>query len=289
MISATANLIGTITATAVIFSTQVGSCLPATAVIKDSAGTTIDTESIPSGATEDITITDSTVNVNKSNGVLISAVTVLAENTASYSVADSVAVLKNSANTTLLTENIRATETENIIAPNATAVLKNTLGTTLSTTNIPSGVSQDITAPNATVTFQNTDSDPIGLPLTAPSGASTPYTIANVAWTDSDGSAESTPYSDAIVCTPQVKSLFSKWTWEIGDDNTSIITVDADSAGTYTSETTDGASGTITYSKNGGAYAAFSNPTTYAIGDTIIVKRTITTALGWAKITGTYV
>lgn len=140
MITATARLLGTITATAVIFSTQTGSCAAATAVIKDSAGTTLQTESIPSGVSEDITISDSTVNVNKSNGALISAVAVKAENTASYNVSDSVAVLKDTLGNTLLTENIRATETENIIAPDATINVNGNLFSVVesgATLNIP--------------------------------------------------------------------------------------------------------------------------------------------------------
>lgn len=145
-----------------------------------------------------------------------------------------------------------------VTAPDATAVVKNSLNTTLATEAIPSGVSENIA-------------------------------LSDVNNVDSDGSVVPTPAGVVFTCTPQVKSLFSKFTWESGDDTTSTVTIDADSAGTYTSSTTDGASGTITYSKNGGAYAAFVNPTTYANGDTLVVKRTVTTALGWVKITGTYV
>ena len=170
----------------------------------------------------------------------------------------------------------------------ATAVLKDTANNTILTEPIPSGTTENITAPDGTINLVNTDGDPISTQIVR-SNQTKSVTLANVAWTDSDGSAESTPYTDAVVCTPQVKSLFSKFTWESGDDTTSLVTIDADSAGTYTSETTDGASGTITYSKNGGAYAAFSNPTTYANGDTLAVKRTVTTSLGWVKISGTYV
>lgn len=145
-----------------------------------------------------------------------------------------------------------------VTAPDATAVVKNSLNTTLATEAIPSGVSENIA-------------------------------LSDVNNVNSDGVVTPTPAGVAFTCTPQVKSLFSKFTWESGDDTSSTITIDADSAGTYTSQTTDGSSGSITYSKNGAAYAAFVNPTTYANGDTLAVKRTVTTALGWAKISGTYV
>jgi len=289
MITATARLLGTITATAVIFSTQTGSCAAATAVIKDSAGLVLQTESIPSGASEDITISDSTVNVNKSNGALISAVAVKAENTASYNVSDSVAVLKDTAGSTLLTENIRATESENITAPDGGYVVQNSLGQTQSSGFVRSGaVAFGIPAEDATAVVKNSANTTLATEV-IPSYVTENIVLPDVNNVNSDGVVTPTPAGVAFTCTPQVKSLFSKFTWESGDDTTSTVTIDADSAGTYTSETTDGASGTITYSKNGGAYAAFVNPTTYANGDTLAIKRTITTALGWTKITGTYV
>jgi len=54
---------------------------------------------------------------------------------------------------------------------------------------------------DGTVNITNTDSDPIAS-VTVASGGVEQYVIPNVSWTDSDGSAESTPYGDAIVCTP---------------------------------------------------------------------------------------
>jgi hypothetical protein len=53
---------------------------------------------------------------------------------------------------------------------------------------------------DGTVNITNTDADPIAS-VTVGSGDTETYVIPNVDWTDSDGSAESTPYGDAIVCT----------------------------------------------------------------------------------------
>ncbi len=58
-----------------------------------------------------------------------------------------------------------------------------------------------VTCADGTVNITNTDADPIAS-VTVTSGGVEPYVIPNVSWTDSDGSAESTPYGDAIVCTP---------------------------------------------------------------------------------------
>lgn len=57
-----------------------------------------------------------------------------------------------------------------------------------------------VTCLDGTVNITNTDADPIAS-VTVASGGVEPYVIPNVAWTDSDGSAESTPYGNAIVCT----------------------------------------------------------------------------------------
>ncbi len=64
-----------------------------------------------------------------------------------------------------------------------------------------SKVGADWVVPDGSVPVTNTAATPITT-IAVPSGDSVPYVIPNVAWTDSDGSAESTPYGDAIVCTP---------------------------------------------------------------------------------------
>ncbi|MFZ1693794.1 MAG: hypothetical protein WAT74_11395, partial [Flavobacteriales bacterium] len=66
--------------------------------------------------------------------------------------------------------------------------------------------------------------------------------------------------------------------------NSVFLTVRADFADTYTVTANDGSSGTITFSKNGGAFAAFSSPLVLANGDTIEVRRTTTSAAGWVTI-----
>lgn len=242
MIIATAVLRGTITATAVIFATQTGSCASATVNVN---GNLFDT--VASGGTLDVPVKNTH---NEVVGSIVGGEVIAPD--AGY-------IIQNSLGQTQSSGFIRSGAVNfGLPALDATAVVKNSANTTLATEAIPSDVSENIV-------------------------------LADVNNVDSDGSVVPTPAGVAFACTPQVKSLFSKFTWESGDDTTSTVTIDADSAGTYTSETTDGGSGTITYSKNGGAYAAFSNPTTYANGDTLAVKRTVTTSLGWTKISGTYV
>lgn len=103
-----------------------------------------------------------------------------------------------------------------------------------------------------------------------------------------NGSIVSVESGGSYDCTPQIKSLFLKSIFETGDDEMESITIDADNAGTYTSISDDGASGTITLNINGAGYGSFVNPTALAIGDTLLIKRTTTTGDGWVKLTGTY-
>lgn len=95
---------------------------------------------------------------------------------------------------------------------NATAVLKNTAGTTISTTSIASGASQDITAPDATAVLKNS----LNVTITTeaiPSNVTENIPVADVSWTDSDGTPQSTPYGNAIVCTPSTppSGVLLKW------------------------------------------------------------------------------
>jgi hypothetical protein len=104
-----------------------------------------------------------------------------------------------------------------------------------------------------------------------------------------DGSPVGSWNGSAWIVPPCAKDVFIKFGFQSGDDETGALTIDADNAGTFTSTSDDGSSGTITYNVNGGGFAAFVNPTLLGIGDTIAAKRTVTTGEGFAKISGTYV
>ena len=91
-----------------------------------------------------------------------------------------------------------------------------------------SKVGADWVVPDGSVPVTNTAATPITT-IAVPSGNSVPYVIPNVAWTDSDGSAESTPYGDAIVCTlaptiPLLAVTVSDDTPNVGDTITITAT-----------------------------------------------------------------
>lgn len=197
--------------------------------------------------------------------------------------------------TDITVENSASTEVGSKVGSNwrvgdSTAVVKNSAGTTIATESIPAEVSENITIADTTATAKNSANTTIGT-ATQIAGVATTVTVADITKTDSDGTTSSVPAGVNVTCTPQVKSLTAYFNIHAVSTTSDLITVDANNllAGTYTATANDGSSGTITFSINGGAYAAFSNPTTLALGDTIRIQRTVTTADGWVTLTGTYV
>lgn len=119
MITATANLGSTITATARLMSEQVGSCLPATVHNSNNSYST----TVASGG--DLPLPDNAIE------------------------------LEDSAGNTLSTTNVPATNSQTIVAPNGVAVLKDSGGVTLSNNPVRSGQTLNITAPDGSVANSN--------------------------------------------------------------------------------------------------------------------------------------
>ncbi len=203
-----------------------------------------------------------------------------------------------------------------LTAPDATYDLKDADGNTLSSGSIPSQVNAVVTAPSATVlrdgspygnvlsggsidvesdcptplnsTVQLKDS--VGVDIGAP--IAVPYNSTNYPVTAPDGTVTIKNFGGTTLGTQAVKSngaidyvapIPLKFGWAAGDGDTLTWTVTADEAGTYGTYTPTGTNGTITYSKNGGGYAALSGSITLAVSDTITVRRTTTTSEGSVK------
>jgi hypothetical protein len=75
-----------------------------------------------------------------------------------------------------------------------------------------------------------------------------------------------------------IRLQFQAFTDEIRFD------IDASTAGTYVTASDDGSSGTVTWSINGGAFAAWPGATALVNGDYIRARRTTLGAIGWAQI-----
>jgi hypothetical protein len=224
--------------------------------------------SVASGGTEDIAVVDA---FGTPVGSLVSGNWVV-----TASCPNATAVLKDSAGTTISTTSIASGASSNITAPDASAVLKNTLNTTLSTTSILSNGSSNITAPDSTITINSASFSPY------PSGAT-----SNILVKDGTGTQVGSKVGSEWIVPTNDKTLIFEFNFQISTTDI-IATVTADMAGTFTATTNDGSSGTITFSKNGGSFVAFSSPLVLATTDTLAVKRTTSTALGWVKINGTY-
>ena len=82
------------------------------------------------------------------------------------------------------------------------------------------------------------------------------------------------------------KDVFIKGIFAASESQLQSLTIDADNAGTYTTLTQDGGSGTITFEINS---TPATLPFTLLVSDVLDVFRTTSTSLGHYKITGTYV
>ena len=231
-------------------------CEDGTVVVKDSAGDILYTVPVESGGTVDQQINDSYVAVKDSSGATLHTVGVKAENTASQTVSDSAIQLKDSAGTNIgAATNVKAETSANVTAPDSSAVLKDTAGATLSTTAIKSNASANITAPDGTVQPKNQGGSNLGSTFTVKSGETKNATIP----------------------------IPLKFVLSTGSTSSVLFTVTTDEAGTYTTYTNDGASGTWTYSKNGGSFTSLTGTIVLATSDTIQVKRTVITAQGYSR------
>ena len=108
----------------------------------------------------------------------------------------------------------------------------------------------------------------------------------NVIKRNIDGDFAMLPTEQSTTKLIEDKSIILVFSFDSGEGETTLITIDSNSEASYSATTNDGSSGTITFSKNGGAYASFTSPLNLAIGDTIQVKRTTTTAIGNVNLSG---
>lgn len=152
--------------------------------------------------------------------------------------------------------------------------------------SIASGANANITAPDGTFQRQDSAGANIGTPIAVRSNQS------GVVATCPDATAVVKNLNGTTLITEAIPSNASeniiapiplKFAWAAGDADTYTWTVTDDEAGTYATYTQDGGSGTLTYSKNGGAFAALSGSIALAVSDTIVVRRTTSTSNGWIK------
>jgi len=183
-----------------------GPCDPATAVVKNSAGTVLETESIPSGDSADIFIADAALTLvntasqtigthnapsgvasnvpvpdtmvqlqDADDGIIGTLIAVPSGYEAKVEVPDATAVLKNSSDTTLSSVTIHPGDSVDVIAPDADYVLRDTAGVDISSGSIPSGDSDVIIAPDGTV--YSTDASVLIMAVKSNSVANLPESV----------------------------------------------------------------------------------------------------------------
>jgi hypothetical protein len=168
------------------------------------------------------------------------------------------------------------------VVPDGSVPVTNTAATPITTIAVPSGNPVPYQIPNTPYTLKNSANQPQGSgSLVSVTGGDVP--IANVAWTDSDGSAESTPYGQGITCTPQVQSLTIRVQVALAAD-AFTFTATANEAGSITSVNAGGLSAFV-LSKNASPVTA---PFTIANGDVISAAFTAAGAATTVILTGTY-
>lgn len=143
-----------------------------------------------------------------------------------------------------------------------------------------------VTAPDGSFQRKDSAGANIGSPIAVKSNET------GVVATCPDGTVTIKNFGGTTLGTQAVKSngaidyvapIPLKFGWAAGNGDTLTWTVTTDEAGTYGTYTPTGTNGTITYSKNGGGYAALSGSITLAVSDTITVRRTTTTSAGSVK------
>jgi len=273
----------------------------ATVQLRDSGGAPIGSPvDFPSGTTRDMTAPDGTINIQKkdtasANLGLPVSVTVKSNETkpVNLPVGDSTVniQLKDNGGTNIgsvipVAVKAEGTEAVDVIAPDAevyTTDGDNLIGVALS--------GGSFKLPRSVIRYTDAASDSQETPLynTAYNGTNLlPGIVISRRVIKYVGGTGTGLYAtlDALIddALPEVPiPLNLKFGWAAGNGDTIAWTVTSDEAGTYATYTPTGTNGTITYSKNGGAYAALSGSITLAVSDTIAVRRTTTTNAGSVK------
>jgi len=229
---------------------------------------------------------------------------------------DATAVLKNTLGTEISSTNIPSGTSQDITAPDASAVLKDTDGNILLTEAIPSNVSEDIIAPDGTVTVNSVSFDNVlsggslDVEVRQETGAtqvgskqgqfwriddsdisinSTPFdSVAaedslNIAVKDTNGASVGSEVAGEWIVPAFEQDLVTRVNFDSGSALEYTITIDSDTAGTYSAASFGGSVTTATYEKNS---VAATLPITVVATDTL--KIIPDSDDGFVKLTGSY-
>ncbi len=212
--------------------------------------------------------------LNDGDGNFISTTVIPADSNTPVVAPNGAVTVKNSANTTVDSGDVLSNGSAQFDAPDATAVLKDSAGTIITANPIPSNASEDMIAPDGSITVNSTAFDVVK----SNGSFNVPVKYVNGTLVGSKVGAN-WEIPDPVV---DPKILITTVTFGSGVTLDFTITIDADSAGTYTSATFSGGMASATYLKNGGAATL---PFTLIATDTLTITPNAT---GVIKLTGTY-
>lgn len=242
--------------------------------VQDSLSVNIGTpQAVPSGATVNVLAPDATFSVRNSVPTVIASGSIRSNQSATISIPDSTVGINNSDASYEATVNVPAAGSTSHALPNVEHTDSDG-----STVNYP-GQKAYVCTPWGTVVNGETWANIKAAMAAGQITAAFNDLVSGASWASLYAQMSAGAKSDAEVF---YRSL--RFGWDAGEADTITWTVLADEAATYTVFTNDGSSGTITYSKNGGGYAALSGSIVLAASDTITLKRTTTTGAGWAKL-----
>lgn len=219
-----------------------------------------------------------------------------------YNIPDTQIVLKDNEGNILSTNDFPSCDYNELIAPSAHLLIKKSNGYNIVDLNLLSGSDTNQTISDSVITLKDSANATISttnvqatetVNITAPDGAIT-VNGSSVGGVKSNGTrtllvklngTNSGVYDGINTINVTDKNLFIKGIFKTANEAMDQLIVDSESAGTYTSTTNDGSSGTITFRKNG---STISLPFTLAVNDTLDVSRSVTTSNGWFKLVGTY-
>lgn len=172
-------------------------------------------------------------------------------------------------------------------APDATVQLRDSAANNIgSPVAFLSNSSNNLTAPDGSVQRQDSAGTNIGSPILVRSnqtGLVVTCPDGTVVVKNLNGTTLGSPTTKSNGSADYIAPIPLKFVFAIDNDTTITWTVTDDEAGTYGTYTQDGASGTLTYSLNGAAFAALTGTIVLTVGNTIAVKRSTYTAAGWIK------
>jgi hypothetical protein len=273
----------------------------ATAVVKDTAGNVVGGGTIPSDGSQEFTAPDGSISVRNSENTQVASGVVRSGGSLTLNAPDGIADVKNSNGDTVVSGPVPSGKTEEFTAPDGTAIVKNSSGTVVDSGGVPSGDSAEFAAPDAVVVLKDSAGTIIG-GGNVPSGGAQDFIAP-------DGSVElnsvlvASVKSDGLVNIPvmyengtlvgslnggvweipdPIKDLVTRVQFDTGATLDYTITIDSDTAGTYTTAAFSGGMASATYEVNGSPDTL---PFTLVATDTL---RIIPDAVGVIKLSGTY-